>query len=133
MRNLMLAACASAALATSVAAADPRLVSLTVPPPGPGGEATFPIEGKVDGDPSDLSVVVFAKNRDGVEFIQPWANAYRTSIDPNSHAFKTVTHPGLVYTFVLLRGGGFTSAATRSDLPKLGGDVIDMVSVRPSR
>jgi hypothetical protein len=130
MRKLILAVVLDLSIATA-AIAQPTISYIAVPPAGPGGEAVWPIEGRVEGAPPGAVIVIWAKNREGIEWVQPLGSAYKTQL--NGHGeWKTVTHPGVEYTVALVRPT-FTTPTTRTSLPAIGDEIFDMVTVRPGR
>jgi hypothetical protein len=130
MRKLILAIALSLSIATT-AIAQPIISYVAVPPAGPGGEAVWPIEGRVEGAPPGAVIVIWAKNREGLEWVQPLGSAYKTQINEHGE-WMTVTHPGVEYSIALVRPT-FTTQTVRSSLPAIGDEVLDMVTVRPGR
>src|SRR4051812_3222778 len=129
MRKLTLAIVPSLSIATA-AIAQPTISYVAVPPAGPGGETVLPIEGRVAGAPPNSVIVIWAKNREGIEWVQPLGSAYKTQLNERGE-WKTVTHPGIEYTIALVLPT-FATPTVRTSLPAVGSKVLDMVTVRPS-
>jgi hypothetical protein len=133
MRALAVAMLMGASAAPTLGADEQSPIQVTlsiVPPAGRGGEETFPIAGTVRGAPPGSVVVIWARNDQNVLWVQPWGNAYHTSI--SNQAFTTITHPGLEYTVAIVRPT-FTSPTIRGTLPPLGGDVLALFTFRGRR
>jgi hypothetical protein len=105
----------------------PAIHLIQIPPLGPGGESLYPIAGTVEGAPADAVVVIWARSSEGINWVQPWGNAYQTPINADG-SWKTQTHPGFEYSVAVARTT-FSTAMTRMTLPPVGKDILAMVTV----
>jgi hypothetical protein len=99
----------------------PRIEFTSLPPSGDGSpDKLHPIEGRVLGETSGRSVVLFA--RSGIWWVQPSTSQPLTPIS-NDAKWKNLTHPGSAYA-ALLVDSHYRPPSTTEQLPEEGGDVF---------
>ncbi|HYL99883.1 MAG TPA: hypothetical protein VEZ90_13085, partial [Blastocatellia bacterium] len=105
----------------------PSISFTTVPAADKGGpDVLTRIEGKVSGARPGQSIVVYA--RSGVWFLQPSANEPFAHIQSDSR-WQESTHFGTEYAAFLVEQD-YRPPATTDVLPKLGGAIVAMATVR---
>lgn len=105
----------------------PAIEFTTIPEATEGGsDKVALISGRVTGARPGQRLVIFAKS--GVWWVQPLVAEPFTSIQANG-TWQTRIHLGVEYAAVLV-GPGYQPPATVDDLPKPGGDIIAVASVK---
>lgn len=113
---------------------DPRLsIIITYAPPDDPGEnlAEEPITGKVQGpvNVDECKVVIYAYGNKW--WVQPWANSPYTDIYQDG-TWETDTHGGFKFAALLVKSS-YKPRATRSKIPKVGGDVLAIAIATPKK
>ncbi len=110
-------------------AVEPAIEFTAVPPAAEGGSDTLaPIAGRVAGARPGQRIVLYAKSGVGVWWVQPLTVQPFTPIEADS-TWKSRTHLGMEYAALLVRSG-FRPQPTIEALPKPGGDVIIVATVK---
>ncbi len=110
-------------------AVEPVIEFSTVPPAAEGGSETLaPIAGRVTGARPGQRIVLYAKSGVGVWWVQPLTVEPFTTIEADS-TWKSRIHLGTEYAALLVRSG-FRPQPTTEALPKPGGDVITIATVK---
>lgn len=105
----------------------PSIDFVTVPEAGPGGsEHLAPISGRVTGSREGQQIVLFSKS--GVWWIQPLTVKPFTSVEEDS-TWKNTIHLGTEYAALLVEPG-YRPPATTDVLPKVGGPVVAITTVK---
>jgi hypothetical protein len=115
---LLLAGCSS-----SHTGRQPSISFRTIPPTGVGGPVPVsPISGRVTGSRPEDKIVLYAKDANGIWWIQPEAIQPFISIESDS-SWESPTHLGTDYA-ALLVAPGYRPPATTSALPSQGEKVL---------
>ena len=110
-------------------AVEPVIEFTTVPRAAEGGsDALAPIAGRVTGARPGERIVLYAKSGVGVWWVQPLTVEPFTTIEADS-TWKSRIHLGTEYAALLVRSG-FRPQPTTEALPKPGGDVITIATVK---
>ena len=110
-------------------AVEPAIEFTAVPAAAEGGSDTLaPIAGRVAGARPGQRIVLYAKSGVGIWWVQPLTVQPFTPIEADS-TWKSRTHLGMEYAALLVRSG-FRPPPTTEALPKPGGDVIAVATVK---
>ena len=121
---LIASACGGGRPADRVA---PSIEFTAVPPAAAGGsDRTLRIAGRVTGAAPGQRIVLYA--RSGHWWVQPLTVQPFTTVQPNG-SWENTTHLGTEYA-ALLVDGGFRPPDTTDALPKPGGSVIAVATVK---
>lgn len=105
----------------------PTITITQIPEANPGGTLKMAyIAGTVRGAQAGDQVVIYAHS--GVWWVQPFANAALTNIQPQS-VWKNSTHLGVEYAALLVEPG-FHPKLSVTSLPTLGNGVLAVTSVK---
>jgi hypothetical protein len=111
--------------------AEPSIEFTTVPAAAEGGADDLAlIAGRVGGARAGERIVLFAKSGNGVWWVQPLIAEPFTTIAPDS-TWKNTIHLGTEYAALLVRAG-YRPPATTEVLPKPGGEVTTVATVKGS-
>jgi hypothetical protein len=133
LRHLFwIAAClAAAGCRSGPPAIEPSIHFTTVPEAAEGGSERLElIAGRVVGARPDQQLVLFAKSSVGVWWVQPLTAQPFTAINADS-TWKNRIHLGVEYAALLVRPG-YRPPATTEVLPKPGGEVLTIATVKGS-
>lgn len=110
-------------------APEPSIVFDTVPDAAQGGaEKVALITGRVVGARPGEQIVVFAKSGDGIWWVQPLTTEPFTAIATDG-TWKNTIHLGIEYAALLVHPG-YLPPPTTDVLPKPGGDVVAVATVK---
>jgi len=106
----------------------PKIVFTKVPGPGGGPDSRGDIAGKVTGlkDPQNYKIVLWAHT--DVWYVQPLTASPYTSIRKDGK-WSNWTHLGTTYGALLVRPS-YKPGDTTDELPRVGGDVLAVATVR---
>ncbi|HEX5731536.1 MAG TPA: hypothetical protein VF131_01785 [Blastocatellia bacterium] len=129
LTNALLMACISGARSSNRVSVSDPLIRFTKTPAFSGGSGRLAkIAGVVSGvDARECDCLIVIYSWTDRLYVQPWVDAPFTKLQPDN-TFEAEIHPGFRY-FALLVKKSYLPAATLSEPPRVGGEVLAVASI----